>query len=161
MSGAVFQSGNGGQECGDRTGFRRLVRDQQPGPAGPGDEFPGGGEEPVPPPLHVPSPGFVAGWQRGQLQPGNQVQGQCSKGGPGLVGVEVEERQLPEPGVLQGFDPVLTPSPGPVPGIQERPVPARGVRQERGDFVPVGIEQGRLRAGVQGLGTQVRFVPAG
>ncbi len=91
--------------------------------SGAGDEFSGGREEPVAPAFDVPSAGFMPGGQRGQLQPGHQVHGKCGDVGPGLVRVEVEEWQLPESGVLQSFDPDLTSSPGPVPGIKGRAVP--------------------------------------
>lgn len=64
LSGSGFQFG----DCARIVviaSFRGFVSDQQVGPAGPGDEFSGGGEEAVAPPFHVPSPGCVAGWQRG------------------------------------------------------------------------------------------------
>jgi hypothetical protein len=65
-----------------------------------------------------------SGWQGGQLHHRNQVHGQSSDVGPGLVCVEVEELQLPDPGVFQGFDPVLAPSPGSMSGIKGKSVPA-------------------------------------
>ena len=89
-----------------------------------------------------------------ELEPGDQVEGQRGDVRPGLVRGEIKERQLAQAGVFQGLDPVLTPAAGAVPGVQERSVPARGIGQERGDPVPVDIEQGRLRAGVQRLGAE-------
>ena len=129
--------------------------------AGAGDDFPGGREEPVAPAFDVPGFGVVAVREGGELEPGDEVEGQRGDVGPGLVRGEVEERQLAQAGVFQGFDPVLAPAAGAVPGVQERPVPARGVGQERGDPVPVSIEQGRLRAGVQRLGAEEVWSPAG
>ena len=52
----------------------------------------------------------------GQLQPGDEVRGEGDNVRPGLVGGEVEELQLAQPHVLQRLDPVLAPSPCPVPG---------------------------------------------
>jgi hypothetical protein len=59
-----------------------------------------------------------------ELDPGDQVEGECGDVRPGLVRGEVEERQFAQAGVFQGFDPVLTPAAGTVPGVQERSVPA-------------------------------------
>jgi hypothetical protein len=54
-----IQLRDGGQECCDRAGFRRFLREEQPGLPGPGDE------RAVSPALHLPATGFVAGWQGG------------------------------------------------------------------------------------------------
>lgn len=53
---------------------------------------------------------------------------------------------------FSGFDAVLTPGPGTGHRVQEWPVPAGCMGQDRGDPVPVGIGQGRLCEGVQRLG---------
>ena len=88
------------QDCDDGAGCRGVLWKQYPGPAGAGNELPGGGEEPVPPPFHVPPGGLVFVGQHGQLQPGDQVHGQCCDVGPCVIGVGVEERQFFRPGVL-------------------------------------------------------------
>lgn len=68
-----------------------------------------------------------------ELQPTHKIHGQGRNVDPGLIRLKIKERQLAKPGVLQGFDPVLTPAPPTVTGIQVGAVPARGVRQKRGD----------------------------
>ena len=125
--------------------------------AGAGDDFPGGREEPVAPAFDVPGFGVVSVREGRELEPGDEVAGQGGDVRPGLVGFEVEERQLAQAGVLQGFDPVLASATGAVPGVQEGSVPAGRVGQERGDAVPIGIEQGRLRSGVQRLCPEEQF----
>lgn len=67
---------DGLKNLGDRASFGRFLRDEQPGPPGLGDEFPGRGEEPVAPPFHIASTGRVSGGQGGELQPGDEVHGQ-------------------------------------------------------------------------------------
>jgi hypothetical protein len=61
----------------------------------------------------------------GELDPGDQVEGEGGEVRPGLVGGEIEERQFSQPGVFQGFNPVLAPAAGAVPGVEEWSVPAR------------------------------------
>jgi hypothetical protein len=58
----------------------------------------------------------VAVGEGGELEPGDQVEGQRGDVRPGLVRGEIEERQLAQTGVFQGLDPVLTPAPGAVAG---------------------------------------------
>ena len=68
---------------------------------------------------------MVAVREGGELDPGDEVEGESGDVRPGLVRGEVEERQLAQAGVFQCFDPVLAPAPGAVAGVQERAVPAR------------------------------------
>ena len=70
-------------------------------------EFACDGEESVAEAFGVPEPGAVAGRDRGELEPGEQVGGQSCDVGPGLVRAGGEERQFPESGVLERFDPSI------------------------------------------------------
>ena len=79
-----------------------------------GDDFPGGREMAVAPAFDVPGFGVMAVGEGGELDPGDQVEGEGGDVRPGLVRGEVEERQLAQAGVFQGFDPVLAPATGTV-----------------------------------------------
>ncbi len=129
------------RDGGDEPGFGCVPRQQQAGGPAMAGKFARDGEEPVAEAFCIPEPCAVAGRDRGELKPGEQVGGQRGDMGPGLVRAGGEEWQFPESGVLERFNPVLTPCPGPVPDVQGRPVPARGVRQERGDPVPILIKK--------------------
>lgn len=102
----------------------RCLLQEELGAAGSGDDFSGSCEEPVAPAFDVPGFGVVAVREGGELEPGDRVEGQSGNVDPGLVRGEVEERELAQAGVFQGFDPVLAPSPDAVSGVQEWAVPA-------------------------------------
>jgi hypothetical protein len=112
------------QEQFQEVPFRCCFREQQLVAAGAGDDFPCGREEPVAPAFDIPGFGVVSVREGGELEPGDEVEGQGGDVGPGLVRCEIEEGQLAQAGVFQGLDPVLAPAAGPVPGVQERSVPA-------------------------------------
>lgn len=86
--------------------------------------------------------------QQGQLDPRGQVHGQHRHVDPRLVRGERPVGQLAQARGLQGLDPVLTPAPGPVAGVEEGDVVAWRVRKERGDAIAVCVEQQVLRSSV-------------
>jgi hypothetical protein len=93
----------------------------------------------------------------GELDPGDEIRGQCGDVCPSLVVGEIKEGQLAQVSVLQGLDPVLASAPGAVPGIQTGFVPARRGGQKSSDPMPISMEQGRLRAGVQRPSVEEKF----
>jgi hypothetical protein len=83
------------------------------------------------------------------LGPGQQVAGQAHQLEPDLVGGEVVQRQVAQPGVLQAADPVLGPGPAPVLHFEVGDPAAADVGGEQGDPPAVGVGQPQLRAGVR------------
>ena len=89
----------------------------QPGPPRGACEPPGDGEQPEPEPFGFPPAGLVPG-EGEQLHPGGELAGQGDDGAPDLVLGEAVQRQVGQPGVLGGADPVLGPGAAAVPQLQ-------------------------------------------
>lgn len=85
----------------DECSFRSSLGQEQLPASGAGDDFPGGGEEPVAPAFDVPCFGRMPVGQCGELQPGDEVAGQGGDVGQGLVRGEVVEGQFAQAGVFR------------------------------------------------------------
>ena len=83
------------------------------------------------------------------LRPNQQVRGERDDLEPDLVLGEAVEGQVPQPGVLQATDAVLSAGALPVSDLQgsQCPAGATGVGGEAGDPPPVLIGQPQLRTG--------------
>src|SRR3954468_23809836 len=92
----------------------------------------GNGEQPQPQSLGFPAAGLVSGQGQG-LHPGGQVSGERHQGAPDLVGGEVVQRQVGQPGVLGAPDAVLVPGAAAVPQLRIGQLSTGGVGDEGGD----------------------------
>lgn len=75
----------------------RCFRAQELGARGAGGDFPGGREEPVAPAFDVPGGGSVAVREGGELEPGDEVEGQRGGVRPAWFAAKSKNGSLPRP----------------------------------------------------------------
>src|SRR4051794_41939802 len=119
---------------------------QPPAAAGAGMAS-GDREQSQPQSLGFPPAGVGPGQGEG-LQPGGQVSGERHQGAPDLVGGEVVQRQVGQPGVLGAPDAVLGPGAAAVPQLQIGQLSTGGVGDEGGDPMSVDVGDPQLGAGM-------------
>jgi len=123
----------------------------QPGPAGVMGDAAGDGEQSQAESFRFPHPGVFAG-ECEHLHPRGQFGGQHDDRDPDLILREVMQGKVSQTGVLHVPNPVLTPCSPAVPQFQVRELPAGGVRDERGEPVPLEVGEPELRTGVRPFG---------